>query len=345
MLYLADDTYRGTGVDDMQERVWQIFQPDTARQIERIRTSNTRFVHYTSGESGVAILRSGKMLLRNSVMMNDFSEVQHGTNCLIHAYGSPTGLRLQAAMKQIQEDLPEIFVANFDQTLHDFRQETYIVSISEHGDLEHGDELEDAFGRLSMWRAYANRNGIAFVFNNTPFVTETNALNAFTSPVLYATPQTFLPYFEEIVVGIESNIDFLRSLGGQFFHETLMNTFRFTVQSTKHPSFREEREWRVIYSPTLLQREGELTEDQIAKIPTDIMVLNGVPQRVYAIPFKNYEDEGFVGATIPELIERVLVGPSIDAYPIAQAFVGELSKLGVEDAANKVVLTGVPLRV
>lgn len=332
-------------MDELQERVWQIFQPATARQIDRIRRENTRFVHYTSGESGVAILRSGRMLLRNSTMMNDFSEVQHGTDCLIHAYRSAAGIRLQAAMKDIQEDLPEVFVANFDERLRDFRQETYIVSISEHGDLEHGDELEDAFGRLSMWRAYANRNGIAFVFNNTPFVTDTNALNAFTSPVLYATPHTFIPYFEEIVAGIENNIEFLRGLGGQFFHEMLMHTFRFIVQSTKHPSFREEREWRVIYSPTLLQREGEVTEDQIAKIPTEIMVLNGVPQRVYAIPFKNYEEEGFVGATIPELIERVLIGPSIDAYPIAQAFIGELMKHGVDNAVNKVVLTGVPLRV
>lgn len=161
----------------------------------------------------------------------------------------------------------------------------------------------------------------------------------------YATPETFVPYFEEIVAGIEANLQLIAPAGGQFFHDALVNAFRFAVQSTKHPSFREEREWRVIYSPTLLQRNGELTPDQLEKIPTEILTLNGVPQRVYAIPFRDHPDEGFTGATIPDLLERVLIGPSLDAYPIAQAFVAELDKCGVEKAYEKVVITGIPLRV
>lgn len=330
--------------DDI-ERAWNLFFPNARRNMERIKSSNARFVHYTSAESGVKILRSNRMLLRNSSMMNDFSEVQHGMDCLSASYNSPLGERLKSAMKQVQEDLPEIFEGNFNDDFGDVRSETYLLSISEHGDPIHGDELEDAFGRLSMWRAYANQNGVAFVFHNKPFLTETNALNAFSNPVVYATPETFAKSFEELVCEIESNLDFLIKIGGAFLHESLMNAFRFAVQSTKHPSFREEREWRVIYAPTLLDPDTIMVENQATKIPTEIMTLGGVPQRVYAIPFVNHPDEGFVGATIPELIDRILIGPSPDAYHIAQAFVSELSACGVEDASQKVFVTGVPLRV
>ncbi|HEX8480797.1 MAG TPA: DUF2971 domain-containing protein [Allosphingosinicella sp.] len=330
---------------ELIERIWRIFMPEAGRRLDHLKANNVRFAHYTSAEAGMAILKSGRMLLRNSMLMNDFSEVQHGMECLAAAYRSPVGERLKVVMRNIQQDLPEILESNFNESFRDVRRETYLVSISEHGDPKHGDGLEDAFGRLSMWRAYASRNGIAFIFNNGPFTTENNAINAFSSPVLYATQETFAEKFEELVVGIEANLELAQSLGGKYFHDTLMNAFRFSIQSTKHPAFREEREWRVIYSPTEIQRSGEMTPEQLEKIPTEIITLNGVPQRIYAIPFKDHPEEGFVGATIPALLDRVLIGPSMDEYAIAQAFVAELTHLGVENAQEKVVMTGIPLRL
>src|SRR5690606_30906292 len=152
---------------------------------------------------------------------------------------------------------------------------------------------EDQFGRLSMWRAYAPKNGVAFVLRNGPFVAESNALQAFTSPVAYATRDAFLPFFEELVSGIEGHVGLLADLGGAFVHDTLINVFKVAVQSTKHPAFKEEREWRVIYDPTRLQRLDKMTEQQLERVPTEVISLSGVPQRVYSIPFRNYPEEGF----------------------------------------------------
>lgn len=322
-----------------------IFMPRMMRELGRTRHNEVRFVHYTSADTGLKILRSGQMLLRNSVLMNDFSEVSHGLNCLSSAYNGPLGDRLKEALKKVQPDLPEILEGNFNEQVLDVRAETYLMSLSEHG----SDDLletahEDRFGRLSMWRAYAPKNGVAFVLHNKPFVSESNAIQAFTSPVMYAERDSFLPSFEEVVEGIEKNIDLLASLGGAFVHDTLIRVFKFAIQSTKHPAFKEEREWRVVYDPTRLQREGLMTDQQLQRIPTEIMSLGGVPQRVYAIPFKDYPEEGFSGATAPELIDRVLIGPTADGYAIAQAFVAELAAAQVENAADKVIITGVPLR-
>lgn len=332
-------------MNEDQDRLWKIFHPESARQTLRVRSTGQRFAHYTSAEAGMAILGSNKMLLRNSTLMNDFSEVQHGINCLSRAYDGASGSRLKKLLKVVQDDLPDILEANFNSEVLDYRGETYITSISEHGNGSEPNDVEDSFGRLSMWRAYANKNGIAFVFNNDPFVTESNALNAFTSPVVYATIEGFHVYFDEVVDNIEKNIDYLVQLGGRSIHDVLLTAFRFAVQSTKHPAFSEEKEWRIIHSPSLLARSGYLTDDQLARVPTEIKVLNGVPQRVFALPFQNYPDEGFVGATIPELIDHILIGPSADAYAISQAFVAELTRNGVPDAHTKVRVTGVPLRV
>lgn len=277
--------------------------------------------------------------------MNDFSEVTHGLSCLISAYNGPLGDRLKEALRKVQPDLPEIFAANFDEQLLAVRAETYLMSLSEHGSEDPLETAhEDRFGRLSMWRAYAPKNGVAFILRSNPFVSDSNALQAFTTPVMYAEPNDFLPSFEEVVSGIEQNIDLLINMGGAAVHDTLIRVFKFAIQSTKHPAFREEREWRVIYDPTRLQREGLMTEQQLERIPTEIMSLGGVPQRVYSIPFQNYPEEGFSGATIPELIDRVLIGPTADGYAIAQAFVAELSAAHVEDAADRVIITEVPLR-
>lgn len=328
----------------MQERFWQLSMPETYRRSLHIKSNNIRFAHYTTAESGFKILQSGRMLLRNSLVMNDFSEVQHGVNCLSKAYNGEIGERFKAVLRRVESDLPEVLAANFDSDVVGIRTETYLTSISEHGDPHTGQGTEDLFGRLSMWRAYAKQNGIAFVFKNTPFLSESNALNAFTSPVLYATPDAYEAHFEEIVTNFEQNSDELASLGGQFVHDLVMAAFRMAAQSTKHPSFAEEREWRVLYSPTLLHKNEQLTPEQFARIPTELMTLGGVPQRVFAVPFQNHPEEGFVGATIPELLDRILIGPSLDAMAIQRAFVSLLYDMNVPDPESKVVLTNIPLR-
>ncbi len=325
-------------------RLWKLFFPEAMRRMEEMRDGDRRFVHYTSAEAAALILQSRTMLLRNSVLMNDFSEVQYGMELLSTAYNGELGERLKKAMAEIQADLPEILEHNFEAEFLDARHETYLISISEHGNQVDGDEQEDLFGRLSMWRAYGSDNGVAFVFNNTPFLNESNALKAYTSPVLYADQNRFNDSFAEIVNGVEQNLDQLKAAGGGWFYEALSSSFKFAIQSTKHPCFKEEREWRIIYNPEQLARSGEMDEIQSQRIPASVKTIRGIPQQVYAIPFQDHPDDGLTGATIPALIDRVLIGPSTDAYAIRMALITELGGCGVEDAASKVQITGIPLR-
>jgi len=109
----------------------------------------------------------------------------------------------------------------------------------------------------------------------------------------------------------------------------------FGVVCTKHPGFAEEREWRVVYSPSMYPSNHLIRA---------IEVIQGVPQPVYKIPLKNIPEEGLVGAEIPELLDRIIIGPTQYRLAIWEAFMDLLRQAGVADPAKKIVLSNIPLR-
>jgi hypothetical protein len=76
----------------------------------------------------------------------------------------------------------------------------------------------------------------------------------------------------------------------------------------------------------------------------DVEVVRGIPQPVYKIPLKNIPEEGFTGATIPELLDRVIIGPTDHSFAAYEAFVSLLNEAGVENANTKVFTSHIPLR-
>jgi hypothetical protein len=63
-------------------RLESIFMPEARRQRDKLYDSgqkpSARFVHYTSADAALGIIRSKCMWMRNTNCMADFSEVQHG---------------------------------------------------------------------------------------------------------------------------------------------------------------------------------------------------------------------------------------------------------------------------
>ena len=72
--------------------------------------------------------------------------------------------------------------------------------------------------------------------------------------------------------------------------------------------------------------------------------VRGVPQRVYSLPLINIEAENLRGLEIPELLNRIVVGPCQHPYIICDALIDELNSVGVVDASSKVVASNIPLR-
>jgi Protein of unknown function (DUF2971) len=307
-----------------QERFLRILHPYALDQHLRAVSQRTRFVHYTSADTAMSILRSREVWMRKSSCMNDFLEVQYGLARLGRAYGkTDAGAKFQSNLNSMFDGITADIEKLFDSWTPHFHSNTYLACLSEH------DDREDTFGRLSMWRAYCETAGVALVLNNSAFLTPAlpdGGLRAYTSPVAYLDDGQFENEVGKIAKNIADNADFLKTLGREAMISRIFNMFRFAVLCTKHPGFAEEKEWRVIYSPAV-ELSPYLTKD--------IQVVKGVPQPIYKIPLKDIPEIG-LAAAIPTLLNRVIIGPTEYPLVLHEAFVDLLTEAGVQDPAAKV---------
>ena len=139
---------------------------------------------------------------------------------------------------------------------------------------------------------------------------------------------------ESVIKNIRDNQEFLRSIDREMFVQSIFSMLVTSVVCLKHEGFREEREWRVIYSPNL--RPSPL-------ISPSIEVVGGVPQRVYKIPLAGGSPD-LANVAIPSLVDRVIIGPSPYPWPMYEAFVTALTAAGVTDANSRVFVSGIPIR-
>jgi len=313
-----------------EERLIKIFYPFAHERRSAVLTGNIRFVHYTSADAAMNILRSKEVWMRKSSCMNDFLEVQHGLDCLVKTYKeSEAGKVFKIAVNDIYDGIVVDIEQLFDSWIPHFQTNTYFACFSEHKD------AEDDFGRLSMWRAYSETTGIAFVMNNLPFITPSRALKAYASPIAYLSDQEFEKAFAKLTENIINEKTFLKQQDRQIIISHVFNAFKFAVLCTKHPGFAEEMEWRLVYSPSLEQSEH---------LKKEIRVIKGVPQPVYKIPLKDIPDEGLVGIEIPALLDRIIIGPTQYPQVMIEAFCDLLSEAGVKDAGDRVFISDIPLR-
>ena len=267
--------------------------------------------------------------MRKSMCMNDFMEVQYGLQCLYAAYRDKIGEKFKSILERLFEGLRFEVEKLFDDWTWHLRTDTYFTCVSEHK------VQEDVLGRLSMWRAYGGATGVALVMNNSPFQAQepTDILKIYASPVAYFDPKEFTDKFGEVVSKIEHEADFVKQRDREEIKGRIFRMLAFAAVCTKHPGFAEELEWRVIHFPWW---------ESSTHMEKDIELIAGVPQLVYKIPL--IDIPGLTGITIPDLVDRIIVGPTRDPLAIREAFVELLAEAGVRDPNNKVYISNIPLR-
>jgi hypothetical protein len=309
-----------------QERLLRVFHPYALDQLMNVASNGTRFVHYTSAEVAMNILRTKEVWMKNASCMNDFMEVEYGLDSLRKAYSATD---FKSVLDQVFNGITGEIENLFNGWTPYFRTDTYLSCVSEHLD------QEDLFGRLSMWRAYGGTTGVALVLNNSVFLNpSTSNLNVYSSPVAYLNYKNFENEFRKISENIRNEGDFLKTLGRDAISAHVFHMFKFAALCTKHPGFSEEREWRAIYCPTL---------EESQYLIKDIQVIGGVPQPIYKIPLKNIPEAEF-DASVSTLLDRIIIGPT--QYPLAlkEAFEHLLREADVSEAENKVWVSDIPLR-
>lgn len=316
-------------LDPIQRRLMEVFHPYAMSSVARVERCGARFVHYTTAEAAISILQSAEIWMRSSSCMVDFREIDYGLNCLSTAYGGGMGVRLRALLDRMFNGFSTDFQERFNGWIPHFREQTYFTCFSEH------DDDEDDYGRLSMWRAFGKAIGVALVFNNGPFLSSSNALSVITSPVAYLSPNRFDEEFEKLVANVEANAKFLSEQNRDTVLAHLFQALKLAILCTKHPGFHEEREWRVVYSPTF---------ETSKRIVEATAAIAGVPQQIFKIPLRDVPEEGLVGVDVPKLLDRIIIGPTQYPGPVSLAFERALADAGVTDPAKRIRVSDIPLR-
>lgn len=309
--------------------VEEVFFPYARERRLAAAANGGRFAYYTSAETAFLILRKKEIWLRNAQLMNDFSEVQHGMRCLQLALTSEGVSELRSVLDVLYPGVWQEVLSRLDGASSSIYLDTYLNCVSEHL------PTEDRTGRLSMWRAYGGRTGVALIINGTAMFGESAATDVTSSPVLYATPDEFGARLEVVARGVAKERQLLTRIGRDGVANAVFHMLRFAALCVKHPSFSEELEWRNIASPTLTGEQG---------VVGSLEVVDGVPQRVLRLSLSSQPEKGLRGLSIPELVDRVLIGPCAFPQVTAMAFAELLYGLGVPDPGNRVVIADVPLR-
>lgn len=288
-----------------------------------------RFVHYTSVEAAVSILQRKEAWLRNSTVQNDFSEIEYGKYCSERALASESGKQLREIARALSSTLWNRVTAQMAEISDLLNSRAYIACLSEH------DPKEDSTGRLSMWRAYGD---IAIVLNTAAFMTVSDVLGVYSSPVHYRSPADFCISFDRMVQRVDESRSFLATLEEDTLVWHFVQFFISSILCTKHPGFAEEREWRVFHVP------GWRFGSSNSKVIEEVRVVRGIAQKIYKVPLQDYPEEGFFSASLPALIERVIIGPTEYPWVMYDAFVDLLKGAGVANAESRVVVSEIPLR-
>ncbi|MDR6904069.1 hypothetical protein J2W52_005702 [Rhizobium miluonense] len=290
---------------------------------KKIKTDGNRFVHYTSADTAYKIIHNKELWLRNAAVMNDFSEVSYGLECLKAARASVAGHALTNALNSIDPSIITEADDLFWKWLPFFQSDTFLTSFAVHED------DEDDIGRLSMWRAYGN---VAIVFKNDAFVNPgPNPIEGVTvSPVSYFNAKEAGDALFQMAAAIEHNSSGFRAIPKGLLVSNLFRAMRFSILANKHPGFREEREWRIIHSPS----------HDASPMPRLLVTVNGVPQHICKFKWPGLNgDKQFI-----ENIDRIIIGPAEHAWVMRNAFHDLLASNGIPDAARRVAVSNIPLR-
>lgn len=316
-------------------RLESIFMPHARARRDALyqngQNEHAKFVHYTSAEAALKIIQSKRIWMRNVKCMSDYREVNHGLDLLNSFFRDENCVaRFNAALDTCASGIGQEAIALFNRGWNNIQFDTYIASISEHGD------EEDRHGRLSMWRAFGGSSArVAIVFNIPWYTGASTELKVILSPVAYHDKEKVHDELNAVIANIEKERDFLSRIDRSILLTWIFHMLVSGVTCLKHEGFKEECEWRVIYSPTRAL-------SSLMRPSTE--VIGGIPQVVYNLPLDGIVSPALAGLDFANIFDRLIIGPS--QYPTAQyeAFVGVLKEVGIQDAAERVFVSDIPIR-
>ena len=322
-----------SSIDDLFGLFYDISFPEENRDRNLLHNGKRALVHYTSAETGAKIIKSKKLWLRNARNTNDKSEIIYSLS------------KFEISFKKYSDSYEKLFYeidrvsgpqkfANFARGYFlNIIDQSFISCFSNHpaGDLK----LQD-FGKLSMWRAYGSANAVCIVLNaKNIFDTNIELLRAPLIKIRYDGEYFFNNELERFLFELNKNISLLKS-DPELAFDLIAYKMQIDVLSVKHPSFKEEEEYRIVFSPS--------APSEIVKNP-HVETINGLPELFYSVPLDLVGNDESCDLRIEKVIKKIVIGPSNAQEQLRASFEHLLRESGVSNAETRVQIADVPLRV
>jgi hypothetical protein len=292
--------------------------------------------HYTSLYALEKIIERNEIWFSNPLFMNDQEEMRFGISEVrrileLASAGSPLS-DLAGGIDNFNRilQLYNEFIKRFDENV---AFDTYVFCLSEYNPQDQPD------GRLSMWRGYgANGNGVALVFN-TGFVTPVEGSPLLIGKVRYADAKQRADLIEN---SFRECLELLSKhpISGQTMWVTAWNMFRMALYHallSKHPGFKEEEEWRIIYLKDL--DKNELMKDRFGYFIRGTTVEPKLKFPIQPLQLEPRQEWTFDG-----ILERIVLGPT-HATPLAVASAKRMMEsLGRREFVKKIWVSQIPYR-
>ena len=293
--------------------------------------------HYTSVQVIEQILRNDEVWLANPLYMNDLDEMRAGIllgTQIFPEFARQAGGTTDRAPRLIQPYNHYVAHLSTEAAL-----DTYIFCLSEHPN-------GNTDGRLSMWREYGSKgNGAALVVNTQKIHYQPNS-PLIIAKVAYKTN----PEREQVLrteLGKWATITQAANLPDDQLYLAAYAAFGFVKSlalTTKHTGFSEENEWRVVYVPE---------RDPLGYLKSCLDYYVGTrgvePKLKYKFGKTYSPDPPKMGAALTsgaltDILEFVLLGPSVSSPLAKAAFVRMLERNGKSAFADRVFPSTIPLR-
>ncbi len=266
------------------------------KKLNKVFEHNDILYHYTSLNGFLSIIETQSLFFSNVNFLNDSKEIKHGVDIVLKA--------IEETEKDENSDILLKMKENIDLL---YKSEKYVTCFSKDGDL------------LSQWRAYGNNGkgiSIGFEFSDLTdsfdkYLTGTHIEYDETTQI--ESIKEYINLIIEFYKKIEDNYDWNGQDFDNLVAKLIITFFNNVIYSFKHPSFIDEREYRLqleidnkMYNKDDIDLKFRATENLI--IPYTII------KNSYASYLETKEpDETEPIFPLKKLpISKIIIGPSLD---------------------------------
>lgn len=312
---------------DFDQALWDDYDSkSTFPELRRL------IAHYTSIETLEKIVNNEEIWFSHPMYMNDQEELIFGMNTGAEYFRADVVLAQACGSSEAHAKL----IKEFNRLFHEFGAnhafDTYVACFSEH-------DKNDDDGRLSMWRGYGSGGGgVAIVFD-TAKIQALEQSPLIVGKVAYHTQLEREAQIDKKLSALAAAMQ-KHQITDEVLNEAARQWIEWLKQFaifTKHSGFKEEQEWRIVYSS---ERDSNAAFS---------------PMFGYAITARGVEPKlklkigrlpHVIGPQISleNLVDRIILGPTISTILAAKSVRRMLEKSRTPSLAKKVRESSIPFR-